>query len=338
MSQLRRAGLILLAVLGLSLGPPRPPILGGAAGEIAFPGSGEPDASSASPRMWGVGGQVAWAAPDADAGSTLVVVDAPKGGNTSTQIEVRGWAADPSARGGTGVDRVEMYLDGERDAGGTRVGQATYGLQRPDVAANLGGQQFLLSGFALQTAVAPGPHTVYVYAHPSDQPANQGWTTPKQAALMAVTGAPQPGSVSSLGGGAVTLRLPNATGSVTLDLSGVGSNYPPGPADIGGPLYAPAYFGYGLYGGVQPFPDYPLAYTSGVVVPPWFDFSQGYGSNLFGVGAFTLPSYYYPNYYPGYFTVPHTPSSYYDYVLPAWRRFGWASGPVYCPIYTAVVC
>jgi hypothetical protein len=268
-----------------------------------------------------------------------VVIDAPKGGNTSTQIEVRGWAADPSARGGTGVDRVEVYLDGERDAGGTRIGQATYGLQRPDVAANLGGQQFLLSGFALQTTVEPGPHTVYVYAHPSDQTANQGWTAPKQAALMAVAGAPLPGSVASAGGGAVTLRLPNVTGSVTLDLPGVGSNYPPGPADIGGPLYAPTYFGYGLYGGVQPFPDYPLYYASGIVVPPWFDFSLGYGSNLFGVGAFTLPSDYYPGYsFPSYYSLPRFPNSYFDYVLPAWRRFGWPSGPVYCPLYTAVVC
>ena len=301
MPALRRAGLILLAVLGLTLAPP------------------------------------AWAAPVADASSTLVVIDAPRGGNTSTQLEVRGWAADPNARGGTGVDVVEVYLDGERDAGGTRLGQATYGLQRPDVAANLGSQQFLLSGFALQTTVAPGPHTVYVYAHPSDQPANQGWAAPKQAALVAVAGAPQPGTVAGVGGGAVTLRSPIATGSVTLDLPGVGPNYPPGPADIGGPLYAPAYFGYGLYGGVQPFPDYPLYYASAVVVPPWFDFSYGYGYNLFGVGALTLPGYY-PDYFPYYSPGYRWPNSYTDYIWPAWRRFGWASGPVYCPIYTAVVC
>jgi len=279
------------------------------------------------------------AAPAADAASTLIVIDAPKGGNTSTQLEVRGWAADPNARNGTGVDSVEVYLDGERDAGGTRLGQATYGLQRPDVAANLGSQQFLLSGFALQTTVAPGPHTVYVYAHPSDQPANQGWTAPKQAALMAYAGAPPPGS----GGGAVTLRWPNATGSVTFDLPGVGSNYPPGPADTGGPVYGPTYFGYGFYGLPQPFPDYPLYYYGGgVVVPPWFDFSLGYGADLFGLGALTLPSYYYPGYYsgyyPGYSPGDYYRNSYYNYVLPAWSRFGWGTGPVYCPLYTAVVC
>src|SRR5438067_12794324 len=106
-----RAGLVVLAVVGLGL----------------------------APQPWGA----VWAAPEADASSTLVVIDAPKGGNTSTQLEVRGWAADPAARGGTGVDRVDVYVDGERDAGGTRLGQATYGLRRPDVAANLGSQQFL---------------------------------------------------------------------------------------------------------------------------------------------------------------------------------------------------
>src|SRR4051812_16449375 len=238
-----RAGLAFIAALGLSVVPLTPQFWGGRM-------DGPP-----RPRVAGLEARVAWAAPAADAGSTLVVIDAPRGGNTSTQIEVRGWAADPNARSGTGVDQVEVYLDGDRDAGGSRVGQATYGLQRPDIVGNLGSQQFLLSGFALQTTVAPGPHTFYVYAHPSDQPANQGWTAPKQAALIAVAGASQPGSVAGASGGAVTMRLPNATGSVTLDLPGAGSNYPPGPADIGGPIYAPAYLGYGFYGGVQPFPD-----------------------------------------------------------------------------------
>jgi hypothetical protein len=333
MAGLRRASLILLAALGFSLAPPAPQLWG------------EPDGHSASPSIGGRGGPslaslgswagLAWAAPAADAASTLVVIDAPKGGTTSTQLEVRGWAADPNAPGGTGVDVVEVYLDGERDAGGTRLGQATYGLRRPDVAAHLGSQQFLLSGFALQTTVAAGPHTVYVYAHPSDQPANQGWAPPKQAALMAVAGAPLPGTAGGPGG-AITLRQPNATGSITLDLPGVGSNYPPGPADTGGPIYAPPYLGYGFYGG--PFPDYLPYYGGGIVVPPWFDFSLGYGWDLYGVGALTLPSYFYPGYYPGYYSVPHFPNYFFDYTLPAWRRFGWASGPVYCPLYTAVVC
>jgi hypothetical protein len=262
---------------------------------------------------------VAWAAPTADAGSTLVVVDAPRGGTTGTTLEVRGWAADPSARGGTGVDRVEVYVDGERNAGGTLLGQATYGLQRPDVAANLGSQQFLLSGFALQATVSPGPHTIYVYARSSDAPRDQGWAEPKQAALLAVPGA-GPGTLAGGGpqyggSGAMTWRLPNVTGSITLDYPGVGSNYPPGPADTGGPVYAPSYLGYGLYGGVLPFPDYPVYNVPGLV-PPSFDFSLGYGYDFYSAG---------------YLATPRHPFSYYPR-----RHFRY--GPVYCPVFTAVIC
>lgn len=261
----------------------------------------------------------AWAAPLADAGSTLVVIDAPRGGTTGTALEVRGWAADPTAHVGTGVDRVEIYLDGERDAGGTRLGQATYGLQRPDIVAHLGGQQFLLSGYALQTTVSPGPHTIYVYAHPGDQPRDQGWTEPKQAALVAVPGA-GPSTLASIGPqyatpGAVTWRLPNVSGSITLDYPGLGANYPPGPADTGGPVYAPMYYGYGLYGGVLPFPDYPPAYGA-AIVPPNFDFSLGYGYDLTPLGYLATPRY---------------PFSYYP------RRY-FRHGPVYCPAFTAVIC
>ena len=261
---------------------------------------------------------VAWAAPSADAGSTLVVIDTPRGGTTGTTLEVRGWAADPAARSGTGVDLVEIYLDGERDAGGTRLGQAAYGLQRPDIAAHLGSQQFLLSGYALQTTVSPGPHTIYVYAHPSDQPRDQGWAEPKQAALIAVAGA-GPSTLASSGPqyatpGAVTWRLPNVSGSITLDYPGLGSNYPPGPADTGGPVYAPMYYGYGLYGGVHPFPDYPLGYGA-AIVPPNFDFSLGYGYDLTPLGYLATPRY--PFAYP---------------------RRHLRYGPVYCPAFTAVIC
>src|SRR5581483_884335 len=110
MATLRRAGLIVLAVLALSLAPPAPQLSWGPSDEV-------------TPSSIGGPGGRAWAAPVADASSTLIAIDAPRGGNTSTQLEVRGWAADPSARGGTGVDRVEVYLDGERDAGGTRLGR-----------------------------------------------------------------------------------------------------------------------------------------------------------------------------------------------------------------------
>ena len=220
-----------------------------------------------------------------------------------------------------------MYLDGERDAGGTRVGQATYGLQRPDVVGNLGSQQFLLSGFVLQTTVAPGPHTVYVYAHPSDQPANQGWTAPKQAAVMAVTGAPQPGTVAGEGGGAVTFRSPNLTGSVTLDLAGVGSNYPPGPGGHRRADLRPCLSWVWLLRGCAAVPRQPVVLRERGCRAAVVDFSLGYGSNLFGVGALTQPNYYAGYVTPGFPGGSAFANSYSNYVLPAWRRFGWGSGP-----------
>ncbi len=270
------------------------------------------------------------AAPLADTSTTLVVVDTPRGGTAATQVEVRGWAADPAARGGggTGVDRVEVYLDGERDAGGTRLGQVTYGLQRPDVAAHLGSQQFLLSGYALRATVSPGPHTIYVYAHPSDQPAELGWAPPKQAALIAGAGGPDVGNPSAAAGGAgsggvVTWRMPAASGSLTYDLPlGLGSNYPPGPADTGGPISAPAYFGLGFYGGFVPYPDYPLP-GGATVVPPGFDFSYGYGYDLYSLAYLSSPQVLFPSsYYAPYYLGRYS------------RRFG----PVYCPVYTNIVC
>src|SRR5204862_3463575 len=113
------------------------------------------------PGVWSlVGADVpsAFAAPQADASSTLVVLDTPRGGNSGSQLYVAGWAADPNSSSGTGVDRVDVYLDGDQSSG-TLLGRATYGLSRPDVAAHLGGGRFALSGYALLASASPGPHT-----------------------------------------------------------------------------------------------------------------------------------------------------------------------------------
>lgn len=218
---------------------------------------------------------VVWAAPSADASTTLVVIDAPRG-TAGTELEVRGWAADPGAPGGTGVDRVDVYLDGERDAGGTRLGQATYGLQRPDVAAHLRSPQFLLSGFALRTTVAPGPHTLYVYAHPSDQPADQGWAPPKQSAVLAAPGTGPPN----------TAGIAGPVGAIPYDPAVVGAYYPPGfDFSLGA--------GYDFYGlGYWAVPRY-LPYYGGYDLP-WYPYGRGYflGNRY--------PDYFFDYQLPGY--------------------------------------
>src|SRR5215207_5159567 len=193
------------------------------------------------------------AAPAADAASAQVVVDQPRGGTSGTLLTVSGWAADPASSSGTGIERVEVYLDGERDGGGTFLGRATYGLQRPDVAANLRGARFSLSGFSLQSTVTPGPHTV-------DGEIAGG--APTTAAVLVgpgagVAGVPSEIPIWTQAPTSVTARIPGVAGSYTFDAFNAGALYPPGPADTGGPVYAPSYYGYGQYGPVLPFPDVP---------------------------------------------------------------------------------
>ena len=280
------------------------------------------------------------AAPGADAASALVVVDQPRGGTSGTLLLVSGWAADPGSSSGTGIETVEIYLDGEREAGGTLLGRATYGLQRADVAANLGSTRFALTGFALQTTVTPGPHTVYVYARTTSGELAGG--APKAAAVVV-----NPGPIAGGGYGeipvwtqvptSITSRSPGVAGSYTFEVASSSfPYYPPGPADTGGPVYAPVYYGLGRYGGVLPFPDYPAysPFWSNYAATGWltglYDWGYSYGGSLpastyfpYGSG-YGLDAQYYPNYYRR-----------------SWRGYLGLGGyllPAYCPVYTNSSC
>jgi hypothetical protein len=113
------------------------------------------------------------AVPLPDTTTVLIVVDSPTPGSTvGSVVLLQGWAADPTSEQGTGVAGVYVYLDGERGTG-RYLGRAPYGLSRPDVAQQLGAERYRNSGFALPLVLPPGPHTLYVYAQPSD-PARAG--------------------------------------------------------------------------------------------------------------------------------------------------------------------
>src|SRR4051794_30450114 len=79
-------------------------------------------------------------APAAQAqGSAMISVDAPAGTETIMNGDVMtigGWAVDP-ANPATGIREVDVYLDGPPGTG-TMIGQARYGLRRPDVASVTG--------------------------------------------------------------------------------------------------------------------------------------------------------------------------------------------------------
>lgn len=131
------------------------------------------------------------AAPSADASTVLIAIDSPAAGSaTGGTLVIRGWAADPASVAGTGVDRVEVYVDGEAGAGGTYLGAASYGATRPDVVAHLGAGRFMNSGFTLPATLGAGPHTLYVYAHPSGAPENQQWSAPLTLAVLAAPAGP----------------------------------------------------------------------------------------------------------------------------------------------------
>jgi hypothetical protein len=134
----------------------------------------------------------ALAAPQADAGSTVITIDSPPPdalGNM--RLYMSGWAADPGNAQGTGVDRVEVYLDGPRDRGGIFLARAEYGQTRSDVARGLGNDRFARSGWRIEADVPPGQRAIYVYAHPADQPLGT-WAGPAVITYEARPGGPSP--------------------------------------------------------------------------------------------------------------------------------------------------
>ena len=88
-----------------------------------------------------------------------LTIDAPESPAVDLPFSVAGWGADFSAASGPGVERVDV-LDGGCD--GALLGQATYGLSRPDVARQ-DGEQFTDSGweFVVDTLSA-GEHRLAV--------------------------------------------------------------------------------------------------------------------------------------------------------------------------------
>jgi hypothetical protein len=108
----------------------------------------------------------------------IVVIEKPASGeNINTRsngglYQMLGYALDKNATitqgsQGSGIDHVFVYVDKERDNGGTFLGDAD--LAFGDAAAsNTYGQQFSASGWRLTfkpTNLHAGSHTLFVYAH-----------------------------------------------------------------------------------------------------------------------------------------------------------------------------
>ncbi|MCL4417308.1 MAG: hypothetical protein M1365_11525 [Actinobacteria bacterium] len=84
------------------------------------------------------------------------------------EVRVSGWAADTSVGENTGINKVEVFLDGPRNFG-KLLGQAQYGLERIDVGDAFGNANYNLSGYSLTfdaSSLEQGSsHKLYIYAY-----------------------------------------------------------------------------------------------------------------------------------------------------------------------------
>lgn len=103
----------------------------------------------------------------ATGGCVQLQVDNPHPGDAINQgsYEIGGHATDTAAQSGSGIDRVQVFVD-NRDQGGTQVGEAD--LNPPSGAppnvmnSELSGARYAV--FSDLSSVEPGSHTLFVYA------------------------------------------------------------------------------------------------------------------------------------------------------------------------------
>jgi hypothetical protein len=123
--------------------------------------------SSAAPRATNVT-RDAQRRSGAGVGDARVVIETPAASATlPSSFAVEGWAIDPDAATGSGVDAIEIYAYPNFGSGqpAYALGAAQYGLSRPDVGAAFG-SRFTPSGFHLDAAgLLTGQYRIIVFAH-----------------------------------------------------------------------------------------------------------------------------------------------------------------------------
>ena len=116
---------------------------------------------------------------------TRIAIDGP-GPTVPRTFAVSGWAADPSATTGPGVDAVHVWAFPDTGEAPIWVGAATYGGARDDIAA-LFGPSFRPSGYWLFGSLAPGHYTLEVFAHSTVTGEFSPTTTPLTVTADSVT-------------------------------------------------------------------------------------------------------------------------------------------------------
>lgn len=86
-------------------------------------------------------------------------------------VKIDGWAFDANASQGTGISKVEIYLNGPRNFG-KLLDNVQYGIERPDVANAFGNANFTNSGYRLDFDARDldndTEHRIYIYAYSQD--------------------------------------------------------------------------------------------------------------------------------------------------------------------------
>lgn len=84
-----------------------------------------------------------------------------------SNIRISGWSADFNFLDTTGIDRIEVYLNGPRGFG-EFLGEADYGIERQDVANAYGNANYTDSGYSLyfdgSNLEAGSENTLYIYS------------------------------------------------------------------------------------------------------------------------------------------------------------------------------
>ena len=95
-----------------------------------------------------------------------MAVDAPQPGATVTgsAIRVGGWALQDGAVDGPGTTAVHVWAYPVGGAAPVLVGAGTMSVERPDVAALLGGE-FLRSGFVVNGTLPAGTYDLVIAVH-----------------------------------------------------------------------------------------------------------------------------------------------------------------------------
>lgn len=97
--------------------------------------------------------------------------------DNKSDIGVSGWVIDLSYRDTTGIESVEVYLNGPKGFG-KFLGKAEYGLQRQDVADAFGNPDYVNSGYLLgfdgSSLDAGSENTLYLYYFSSSGAYNSG--------------------------------------------------------------------------------------------------------------------------------------------------------------------